>query len=551
MNETTQPASMPPLGKAYHTSQLDGWAAKWLEIPPGRSGVAIFRNGQERVFPAGRQRILTPIERLRGLGAGLRAGYLPAQPFAAWLKAGSLLSGDQELLDASLLCMLEVGSSAQFFRQVIWPAGVLEAGIVDLSDETLSQILNNYTLRYAAADLVNGLPTARLLPEIQLLLEPLLAGRGLRLQTVQLLIFQRSADRALVAQKTLELQQKMQEIQLEGQMAAVENQAALEEFAQQVNVELGQAGGLRFTPGSFPGAAETVSNLSPLKTRVWLEALKKWAKDEMDKMHNPWRITAMWKKGEAAAAAPASLALPSGWWARRLVWVAVLISIGFVLSRVVTNLAANSGWTNPWELVSLIWAFVIGGVFESMKVLYERREKLYEAMINPPARLSLSDLAKKDREKLDQLVRTQISGDLLRCRDTLNDLRSRVYRDGKEPLALRIKELEGKIERQAEQVRRTDPAFAEWLNPSRIKNAVWEQVLAGDEALLARAAALVDDAQAVRLAYQQGAFQPPVLQRLEGAVDSVMHAYQNRSRLVQVDPALQEHFRDQQPQTAA
>ena len=122
-----------PLARAFTLKQLPGRLGKTLQVPPGRQGISLNTGGRVRLFPPGAHRVLNAFERLKGQGAGLRAGYIPAQGFQAGLKTANLLSGDNELLDASLLCLVEVSDPARFFAELVIPHEQLNTGLIDLS----------------------------------------------------------------------------------------------------------------------------------------------------------------------------------------------------------------------------------------------------------------------------------------------------------------------------------------------------------------------------------------------------------------------------------
>ena len=58
---------------------------------------------------------------------GLAAGYVPLGPFSLPLSISYLLSGDDELVDLSLACVVEISDPLKFFMQVVLPRGVLQS----------------------------------------------------------------------------------------------------------------------------------------------------------------------------------------------------------------------------------------------------------------------------------------------------------------------------------------------------------------------------------------------------------------------------------------
>jgi hypothetical protein len=109
------------LAAAYPIQALKGWLSKHVVVPPGRQGIALFRSGKYELFSSGENRVITDLDRYKGDGAGFWAGYIPKEPFKATLTITNLLSGDDVLLDLSLLCTLEVQDPVRFFTEVVIP----------------------------------------------------------------------------------------------------------------------------------------------------------------------------------------------------------------------------------------------------------------------------------------------------------------------------------------------------------------------------------------------------------------------------------------------
>jgi hypothetical protein len=239
-NKNQAGAENAPLGLVYRLKDLPGWLGKRLPVPGGRLGVVIYRDGSSRTFPPGEHQLLSALERLRAKGYGLKAGYVPGVEFAASAQCAYLLSGDGELLDARLVCALQISDPLRFFSEVVIPRGVLPQTGFALEPQPLQDALGALTVQYAAADLLSGQINARLAQQLQASLGTLLGSQGLSLQEIRLLILSRAADRALIAEKIQALAERLKGVELQAKMAEIENQVQLDEFIQQLAPELQQ-----------------------------------------------------------------------------------------------------------------------------------------------------------------------------------------------------------------------------------------------------------------------------------------------------------------------
>ena len=548
-DNNVQNSSPVPLARAFLLKELPGWIAKSLEVPPGRRGICMDKQNRLRLFPPGRHPLLSAIERIGGGGAGLRAGYLPDHPFAAWLNAENLLSGDDILLETRLLVMVEVIDPARFFTEQVLPRKQIQSGQVDLSQAEIYNALGTLARRYAAADLICGLPTDRLLPQIQAVLRASLGNQGLGLDTIQFISFLQSEDRIKVAEKVQTMEERLQNIELQKQMAAIENQAQLEDFIKQLDPELVERGGLRpvFQPASAQpdGTPGGVSSLfDSLRARFS-------AANKQEKNNRHWVLDDLLgrfrKKDEEK--------LPQRrferfWWVSRGLWMAFLILMGIGLTFLALWLTQVFSWTSLKEILIGIWSFILFGLLESIKVLYEKREQISEKKWSKPGITYLDDLSGNNRQQVDQIMRDQAQRDLNHIRELLNDVRSRVYRAGNEDLALRIRELERKFESASAHIK--DPNFgsAPYLDPKlHINSHVWNNMLDYDELLLIRGTALSEDAQEI----QQKASQAPISQesfdQLESRLDAYLHQFENRGRALRSTDAELARYRIHQSQT--
>ena len=464
-----------PLARRYALRELPGWWAKYLVVPPGRIGVALDRRGRARTWPEpGRHRVLSAWERLRGQGIGLRTGWVPGQPFEVRVQVPYLLTGDGRLVNAYLVVRARVSDPALFFRRWVVPAGELHQLSLSLDAPEARSALSEETGQYAAEDLIRGLPREASLHEalrrrLRVLLEP----EGLAVEGIPLMLFGDAEKRIQIAEKWLELRERLQALEMEEKMAAIEQQAEqqgrLEEFVRELEQDLGLKVHLA-GPESAPQAT---------KQNLW-DALRALVRGE--EVRHPLLKRLLEKE---KAPEPPVPRVPRWWWVPRVAFVAVVWLLALVLTRIIFWWRGAQALTEaPGELIAL-WFFVLLLTLESVKALYEKRERLAEASWALRGYTRVDDLARQDRTLADRLVREQSAAMLRTLRESLNRLRSQVYREGHTELALRVRSLEREAEHLAEEVLRPDFGRPPYVDDTlRIDKTSWDAMLDDDEELL-------------------------------------------------------------------
>lgn len=240
-NQKIMPGEGVPLACAYHLKELRGLIGKSMEVPGARLGVVIYPGGKVGTFPPGKHRILTAFQRLRGLGVGLRAGYIPSGELSARVILEYLLSGDGELLDGRLICTVSIEDPGRFFNELVVPQGEIWAGEIDLDPQLVKDALGAITTQYAAADVVRGSLDGRLIGAAQSSLDAGLKNQGMKLKEILLLTLSRADHRALIEEKSQALRERLQEVEIQKKMSEIENQAQLNDFIQQLEPELKDA----------------------------------------------------------------------------------------------------------------------------------------------------------------------------------------------------------------------------------------------------------------------------------------------------------------------
>ena len=524
-----------PLARAFRLKELPGWIGKSLEVPPGRLGVVLAADGKGRTLPPGRHRLLTAWQRLRGRGVGLAAGYVPAGEFTLPLKAPYLISGDGEMLDLRLVGELEITDPLRYFTEAVIPQGQVWATEVDLSDETSQAALNAVTTRYTADDLIHDRPP-RLAAELLAKITPLLNARGMGIRSIPLKTFSSPADRAVIAEKVQSVNEKrLQDPALEEKMKDIEDQAQLEDFARQLDPELGKFVSFQLDRESLGKGVTT------LKARIG-SALRAWLTVETKKGEGRrrWRLEGLIRQKQEEAKLPARRKIrrpPAYWWLPRTAWMIFVILSGLALTGLVNWIARAASWDNRLEVLLVIWGFMIGVILESIKVLYEKRESIEEATWMLPGYQRLDDLVGNDRRWADELVREQCQKELKHVRETLQDIRSREYERGKTGMALKLRnEVERNAEKCAEKVGRQDYGCPPYVTDLHVNRRAWLQMLDIDEDLLLYANALSDKAHLLQQKSHAGELTDEMVAEMDAEILKFCNRFFGRGRPLQTPP---------------
>lgn len=486
MQDSKSP-SQAPLGRSFRLEELPGAFHKFIEVPAGRQGVALLEGQAPRLLPAGRQVALSFWQRLLGRGRHGSAGWTPAVPFAAWISANHLLSGDGVLLDLALLARLQVIDPVLFYREFVALRGLVADLALELEGSSLHLVLS-LVRQYGAEDLVFGLPASRILPLLQPRLQAYLGGLGLACQGIDLAIFHRCEDRVLVARHLAALEEQLRQVAQDKQMAALEGQQPgedrrLDDFVRQLTPEVA------VVPAAQEGQGAPESQPAPkpgLEPQPVLEPAPEPAPEP-----SPEPQTAA-----SAAQAPAAPIAPS-------------------------------------KRVNLAEALRSWAALQRQRLAQRRRQRL-EALLPPaPAAASvpnrLGALRGPERAQADHAVRKMSSSELEHMRQMLNELRGRVYRQGQEDLALALRGLEKKLEQSAQQVMQPDFGRPGYMQDFQLGRSEWEDQLDFDERLLACAAALTDEAQELQQRFAAQSLAESDLRTFEASLDRWMHRFQGRS----------------------
>jgi len=536
-----------PLARYYRLEELRGFISKSLDVPPGRQGISINPHGKVSTYPPGRHKVISAWDRLRGRGAGLLAGYIPAEPFTAWFKATNLLSGDGELVDASLLGSVEVFEAGKFFTEFVVPNGTLAGPVIELNDPAVFDALNPLVRSYTATDLAYGLPTAALLPALPTRLNPLLSMRGLNLVALQTISFRLASDQVEIAEKALQIQEQLDDLAIQKEMARIENQVQLDEFISQLDPDLVQTAGLRLVAGAAPAPDENAAAYAAVQPSLY-ERFRSWIKIESrpDTIRDPARVQELVTEAQSQEEGELEITVrwrPGRWWLNRVLWMIFVVIMGTLLTLLVMKIAKSVAWDSPWEVISIIWVFTVGALLESVKTLYQKREQVYIVQKTAPRKTFLDDMTSDNRQRVDSVVREQCSSEMALIYDILNEIRGRIYRSGDTDMALEVKSLERKTLAINQEVHNPNFGSPPYLSDLKINRHVWEEQVDYDEQLLARASALSEDTHTIQQKYGAGEFSPEMLQKLESGLDEFRYRFANRAQTIKAYEKEQEKYR--------
>jgi len=524
--ENKQPTAVP-LGRAFHLKELKGYFEKWIDIPPGRTGVVLDADGNGRTLAAGRHRLLTVYQRLRGRGVGLAAGYVPLGLFSLPMSIPYLLSGDGELVDISLVCVLEISDPLKFFKEVVLPKRILQTMEMDVNDEMARNALGAVTTKYAAADLAHGLPP-RLSSELLNAMGMLAAERGLSIKNIPLVLFSRSEDRLVIAEKTQALQERLQDVALQAKMAEIENQAQLDEFIQQVDPEVDKVAHVQLNQDKPANNAAAWK-----KPGEYLHTL--FGGGGQGNGRQDGLIGKLFRqKGHTQAK---TVRLPRFWWLSRALWMVVVVLIGLVLTSLVNRFASAASTDGKMGLLLLIWGFVVGVVLDTIKVLYEKWETVEEIVRESSGSARLEELVGNDRSWADQLVREQCQKELGHVYEILQDIRTREFKRDKTDMALKLRnELERNTEDAIKKIGNSDYGRPPYVTDLHIDRYAWNAMLNYDDDLLGYAYALSDKGHLLQQKSQANELDMAMLVNFDSDISTFCNRFFERARPIKILP---------------
>ena len=521
-----------PLARHYNLEELPGKKSRQLDVPPGRLGVVITADGALQTYQPG-QHTLAAGGRGSEVAAGMKVGFVPAAGFNARLKAENLLSRDSALLDASLLCAVEIFDLAGFFTQYVVPRGVIHGDVMDLPAQSAWDILAPGVRRNLAVDLLAGRHGDALMADIRPGLEPALNQLGLHLDFFHFISFLRSEDRLIAAEQALALEQRLQDVENRRKITAAKSRQDLTDALSEMGIHEEQS----VTVHPLHDPEPSADALQP----TFLSGLTAWVSDLGNKetRRDHFRLGNLFQRKDKAKtqttlAPRRGRRYPRYWWRRHVIWMVFVLLLAIGLTKVVNFLAGDADGSNRWEFYFIVWGAVAGILFDSIKKLFQKYDELQHAYWVDPGTTFVDDLVGQDRAQADVLVRDQTHNDLQTAQSALNDLRSRVFAQGEENLALELRALEKEFANAREMVMNPNLGVPPYVTDLKINRKLWDDLLDYDEGLLVRSSALGEDVQSLVQESTRGQIGPDKLNQLRASLDALKHHFANRSQALKI-----------------
>jgi hypothetical protein len=502
------------IGRRLTLANLPGFLAKSLDVPPGHVGLVVDGKGAVRVLPPGRHTVVGLLRRLFGSVSGWRFALVSTEPVSLLVEVGHVRAGDGEWVDVTCAATVRVADPQRFYAQAMHGEA---GGIVQCLSASIEPAVRQAVAGWGSDDLVRGAVSDRLANEVRRALEPAAGGPGLKLEGLRYVAV-RPADEALeVALGRAELEAALAEVEMDKKMSQLETQAEWQEFVRQLEADY-KLPGLAQEATAPAAAGEAV----PKKTQLQ-KALRRYA--EARESATAARVERLLGKREKRQ--PAIVR----WWERTVPWLKVVSAVLlvaamaiYVLLPSVSAAEKTAGWL---ELACAVPSAVV--VFISALWLERKaaRERAAEA-----GGARLFGLGHGDRERIDGLVRDQLTSELVTVNGTLRDARDRAYREGQREDALAIKQVEERADRLREQIAAGVSGTATYLTSARVSWEEAERMLSYDEKLLAQASDLSDVVEALRQAVLNGEPVAEPARQIEAALSDLDHRFQARARFL-------------------
>lgn len=510
------------LAKAFQIEDLPGWLSKTLNVPPGRTGISIFRDGRHDLYTPGENRVISKLDRLRGKGAGFWAGYIPSEKFNASVSISNLLSGDDKLLDLNILCAVAVEDEVRFFQEVVIPQGEISTNnlVIDLPE--LYQTFASMVRNYAADDLTSGNLELEFAQKATTLLVNLLPNKGVRFEDILVISLWGQEERIAIQQQVLKLNQKLEDLEFEQKVAQAENEAELEKILKDNGVVLPKKAQL--FPLNFEKKNQT-------KLKDWAETVT----NDTQPGHN-FRLRSLLVKKEIDAGNRPDSPILNNWWVPRVIWIVVVIICAVLATYFMLKGSSKFEWLTRSEFYVSIWMFVLAVVIESVSKLFKQWEGYFAVVKKPVDLLGLDNIKFKDCQTIDRVIREQSQMELNRQWEILNELRGKIYRAGDEDLALEIKQVERKHEEflpKLKDARVGKPVYL--MEDIKLTKASWSLLMDKDEVLLIKAAMLTQSAQEIQNADSDSKSIHDLIQKYEAELDVFISDFVGRSRILNTE----------------
>jgi len=511
--------SETPIGRQLTLANLPGLVAKRLEVPPGHTGLVVDGKGRTRTLPPGRHKVVGFWRRLLGRVSDWQFAVIPTVPMPLLVPVPHLRSGDGEWMDVTCGLTVRVADPQRFYAQFVrGGSGTTGAALAQRLSAGIEGAVRQAVAGWAAEDLTSGAVNERLAAEVRRALEPLTDSLGLALEGVRYVTVLPVEEAVEVARKQAELEAMLAEVEMERRMSQLSTEAEWQEFVQQLEADYG-------LPGLTQEAATPIAEeKSPSNAARMRGALRRYADARTA------GISARVERllGKRKPPQPPIVR----WWERVVPWLKVIGALILIGSLVVYYFLPIATTADKIAAVVQLLCAVPSALALFVSALWlERKAAQERAEAIPGARLLR--LGRGDRERIDQLVRGQLTTELETIARTLRDTRDRAYREGRRDEALAIKQIEERAERLGKEIAAGVSGAAPYLTAARVSRDELETMLNYDEELLAQAGELSDVVETMRQTVLAGEPVPEPARQVEAGLSDLDHRFQVRARFIQ------------------
>jgi hypothetical protein len=216
-------------------------------------------------------------------------------------------------------------------------------------------------------------------------------------------------------------------------------------------------------------------------------------------------------------------------------WILAIILVGVILTQLFNWAAEKAGWENTTEVMIIIWGFVITGVLESLKNLFEKWEAVSEDLWIQYGYQHLDDLVAGDRKQVDLLVREQCASEIRHIKNVISDIRTQEYQRGNMEMALELKKsLESNLDNSLEKILNSDYAQPPYVTDLQISQRAWENMVDNDEDLLLYINALAEKASLLKQKSHRAELTPDMVTDMNVSLSVFDTRFFERGRYLQM-----------------
>ncbi|MBN1954323.1 MAG: SPFH domain-containing protein [Anaerolineae bacterium] len=498
-------------------ADLPGFLVKYLEVPPGHMGLVIDSRGNVQSLPPGRHRVVGLLRRLLGRVSDWRFAVLPGGSFPLRVPVPRLRAGDGGWVDAELLVTLRVADPQRVAAELAVTPADLAAALSAGLEAAARQAVANWAAEDLGREQVAGQLRALLRPA----LEAQVGALGLALDEIVALSLRPFDEAVDVARKMAELDAALAEVEMERRMAGLESDAEWQQFVHQLETDYGLNQG---TLQEELAAAATAGEGAPSRVDRLRQAVRRYVDGQSA------ALIARLERFVGRRKPPQPPLYY--WWERVVPWLKVIGLLVLVAALAIYLLLPGVGVLEQVAAVlELACAVPAAIVLFATALWMERRAARSRSEAVTGGRLM--QLGRGDRQRIDQMVRDQLTAELRALLPKMQETRDRAYREQRRDEAVRIKQVEEQADRLRQAVEAKVVGQPVYLTQARVSRNDLEKMLSYDEQLLALAADLGDQAEQLRQAVFAGQPAEDAIGQLQSGLSALDHQFQVRARLIQ------------------